>query len=160
MRKVLEAAALAFALLVTGCANGGTAPATPGAAGGVLGRTTATRAAPEPAAVVEHGNFTLYVSNQSFEKPTMPITVTIDGRQVVSTDFQVGDQHDFARFGLVLAAGSRRIEGRAGDGTVVEATFTVPDEGERWGVLTFWASAAYYAPMFQWNYFNEEPHFA
>ena len=33
----------------------------------------------------------------------------------------------------------------------------MPEDGERWGVLTFWASAAYYAPHFQWDYLEEEP---
>lgn len=132
MRKVLQAAGLAFALLVSGCRDNGT----------------------EPVVVVEKGNFTLYVSNQSLEKPTMAITVTVDGRQVVSTDFQVGDEH---RLALDLAAGPRRVVARAGDGTVVDATFTMPEDGERWGVLTFYASAAYYAPHFQWDYLEEEP---
>ena len=81
---MLQAAGLAFALLVSGCRGHGT----------------------EPAVVVEKGNFTLYVINQSLEKPTMAITVTVDGRQVVSTDFQVGDQH---RLAVDLAAGPRRV---------------------------------------------------
>ena len=135
MRKVLQAAGLAFALLVSGCRDSGT----------------------EPAVVVEKGNFTLYVGNQSLEKPTMAITVTVDGRQLVSTDFQVGDQ---LRLALDLAAGPRRVVARAGDGRVIDATFTMPEDGERWGVLTFYASAAYYAPHFQWQYLEEEPIFA
>jgi hypothetical protein len=135
VRTVLHVAGLVLALLVSGCRDNGT----------------------DPAVVVEKGNFTLYVSNQSLEKPTMAITVTLDGRQVVSTDFQVGDQHQFLRLALDLAAGPRRIVARAGDGTVVDDTFTMPEDGERWGVLTFWASAAYYAPHFQWEYLEEEP---
>ena len=161
MRKMLEAGGLAIGLLVSGCAANGPRLAMPSAAGNVHEQTTTSAPlASQPAVLVEKGNFTLYVSNQSFEKPTMPIAVTIDGRQVVSTDFQVGNQHQFLRFALDLAAGPRRVVARAGDGTMVEATFTMPDQGERWGVLTFWASAAYYAPMFQWRYFDEEPHFA
>lgn len=160
MRRMIEVAGLAIGLLVAGCANNGARPATPSAAGEVHDQTTSAPSASQPAVVAEKGKFTLYVSNQSFEKPTMPIAVAIDGRQVVSTDFQVGNQHQFLRFTIDLAAGPRRVVARAGDGTMVEATFTMPDDGERWGVLTFWASAAYYAPMFQWHYFDEEPHFA
>jgi hypothetical protein len=160
MRKTCQAAGFAFALLVAGCADHGTESPRPAVAtpGEVASSTGAP--APQPTVVVEKANFTLYVSNQSVERPTMPITVTIDGRQVVSTDFQVGDQHQFVRFGLDLAAGLRRVVARAGEGTVIDATFTMPDDGRRWGVLTFWASAAHYAPHFQWGYFEEEPHFA
>jgi hypothetical protein len=160
VRKMLEAGGLAIGLLVTGCANNGARPATTAAANVLRDQTTSAPVASEPAVVVEKGNFTLYVSNQSFEKPTMLIAVTIDGHQVVSDDFQVGNQHQFLRFALNLAAGPRRVVARAGDGTTVEATFRMPDDGERWGVLTFWASAAYYSPMLQWRFFDEEPHFA
>jgi len=37
----------------------------------------------------EKANFTVFVSNQSFENPLMPITVKIDGYQVTSADFAV-----------------------------------------------------------------------
>jgi len=43
---------------------------------------------------------------------------------------------------------------------MIEATFTIPTTGQRWGVLTYWASSAYYAPKFEWIFTNERFGFA
>ena len=56
-----------------------------------------------------HGNFTLYVSNQSFAISPVDIRVEIDGELVVSDFFPVGTQHSFYRFKLSLAKGKHRI---------------------------------------------------
>lgn len=68
----------------------------------------------------------------------MPISVTIDGREVVSAVVEVGDQHRHVRFPLKLKAGAGTLEARAGDGTMYEAEVAMPKAEKRWGVLSFW----------------------
>lgn len=112
-------------------------------------------------------NFTLFVSNQSFEKSPMHITVAIDGHRVVAADFDVGTQHSFFRFPLKVTPGTRKLVARAGDGTLTEELFELPTVGERWGVLMYWASsepslpdrASPSPPSLAWELDDEEPHF-
>jgi hypothetical protein len=41
-----------------------------------------------------------------------------------------------------------------------EAGFAIPKGEQRWGVLSFWASEAHYAPKFDWQFLHEQPRFA
>lgn len=83
------------------------------------------------------GNFTLYVSNQSFERPTIDVRVEIDGRIVVAEEFEVEDQHNWLEFRLPLRPGSHVIHAtsRRG-GAELRRTFRV--KGKRWAVLDYW----------------------
>jgi hypothetical protein len=56
-----------------------------------------------------NGNFTLYVSNQSFAIDPVDVRVEIDGELVVSEYFKVGSQHSFKTFRLFLSKGTHRI---------------------------------------------------
>jgi hypothetical protein len=85
----------------------------------------------------EDGNFTLYVSNQSFERQKVHIKVWIDAFVAVDDDFEVGNQHNWIDFTFDLDDGKHtlRAESVAGE-AVLEETFQV--EGKRWAVVDYW----------------------
>jgi hypothetical protein len=79
------------------------------------------------------------VSNQSFAEPTIPITVTIDGKTVVSESFKVESQHNWIAFDLSLPAGNHEIIATSPNGTAMTKTITVAD-APRWLVVNYWYS--------------------
>jgi hypothetical protein len=85
----------------------------------------------------ENGNFTLYVSNQSFERPNVGIAVLIDGRPAVDADFAVGNQHNWIEFRFALDDGEHalRVDSLDGD-AILEERFEV--KGKRWAVVDYW----------------------
>jgi len=90
----------------------------------------------------------------------MHITLKIDGYQVTSAEFAVLTQHNYVPTALSLSVGTHHVVASAGDGTMIEATFTVPTTGQRWGLLSYWASSAYYSPNFKWMFTTERFTFA
>ena len=55
------------------------------------------------------GNFRLYVSNQSFDRPTVDIAVFIDGVRIAAREFEVKGQHNWIEFGAELTAGEHKL---------------------------------------------------
>lgn len=90
-----------------------------------------------------NGNVVLYVSNQSFAIDSIDVTVEIDGEEVISEDFDVGDQHNWKQFVIRLAPGHHtlRARSRLGDATL-EKSFVVSDK--HWAVLNYWYSTEEY----------------
>ena len=82
--------------------------------------------------------FTLVISNQSFKKPDVAITVRIDGKEIVSDVFRVEGQHTFTRFPMDLAAGDHLLEAETDDGITVSSSFTVPADKPYFGTLFYW----------------------
>ena len=89
----------------------------------------------------DDGNFTLYVSNQSFDIDPVDIDIRIDGRLAVSDEFYVEGQHSWHTFKFALGTGSHRITARSDLGAAaLDESFLV--EGDHWAVVDFW----YYGP--------------
>jgi hypothetical protein len=85
-------------------------------------------------------NFTLYVSNQSFESSVVDIEVHLDGEPAVIGDFAVGSQHTWIPFYFRLNAGEHIVRSATHQGArLVElvSSVTVTDEHD-YGVLSFW----------------------
>jgi hypothetical protein len=124
---VLTAAWLALA----GC--GGTA-ADPGVTTsvGAQGPPAEERLSESP-----EGDFTLYVSNQSFDIPEVDIRISIDGLVAVEDTFAVEDQHNWVEFVFDLPEGAHIIEAvsHQGDAELVRR-FTV--KAEHWAVVDYW----------------------
>ncbi len=90
---------------------------------------------PEP----ENPNFTLYVSNQSFEIDSVGIQVELAGELAVTGDFEVEGQHSWHEFRFALPAGTEvAIEARA-HGDVLTETVVVDDDHD-YGVINFWSA--------------------
>jgi hypothetical protein len=83
-----------------------------------------------------NGNFTLYVSNQSYENRKVDIFVKIDCSPVLHEYFRVGDQHKWKEFKLQIPNGTHRLEAVSQKGN---ATIDHPIEvnGKRWAVLDY-----------------------
>ncbi len=118
------------------------------AAGLVLALATACgspRAAPpagipedlEPVATAAPGNFRLYVSNQSFDRPTVDLDVSIDGFRVAAQEFAVEGQHNWIEFGVELTAGEHRLRAMS-DAGEAEFTKTFRTGAKNWAVLNYW----------------------
>lgn len=93
--------------------------------------------APERLVQKEDGNFVLYVSNQSIERPNVDVIVSIDGKLAVAGKFPVEDQHNWKEFTFELPAGMHelRATSRFGETELVE-TF---ETGKRnWAVVDYW----------------------
>ena len=101
-------------------------------------------------------NFTLYVTNQSFQNGRIQIRVTIDTQEVASGDFEVGNQHNFSRYFLRVGSGLRKVSAQAADGSRIDAVFEMPGDGQRWGFLSYRA-APETAPGLSWQFLAERP---
>ena len=101
--------------------------------------------------------FHLVVSNQSFVVATADIDVKIDGRRVVTGDFEVGSQHSYMTFDFALHVGTHRLEAVSKRGGVAFAgSFDVP--AERWAVLTYWQDRST-PPQFELHTMSSAPGF-
>jgi hypothetical protein len=122
--RVLMLTLLLATLALAGC--GGVTRESPPVAGG-----------PPALEQAENGNFTLYVSNQSFERDNVDIAVVIDGRPAVDGEFAVGNQHNWIEFRFALDDGEHalRVDSLDGD-AILEERFKV--KGKRWAVVDYW----------------------
>lgn len=115
---------------------------------------------PAPLAQTDDGNFTLYVSNQSFDRAEVDIFVVIDGRAAVDDDFAVEDQHNWIEFTYELDDGwhTIRVESLRGD-AVLDKRFQVI--GKRWAVVDYWCcNSEQGEPRFTFDISNEPIAFA
>lgn len=106
--------------------------------GDVQGRPPSATATPLPVPSGPTGTLQLFVSNQSFDDDTVGIVVTIDGRTVVDEDFEVGSQHNWVTFPLVLPAGPRVVQARSDTGITLQEEVTVPAGGTHYAVIDYW----------------------
>lgn len=96
----------------------------------------------------------LYVSNQSFEDTSVPITVVVDGVTVVDGDFAVEDQHHWIEFPLALEAGSHEVTARSESGATLRESFETSVDGPRYAVIDHWGKGS--DARFSWL-FQAEP---
>jgi hypothetical protein len=107
---------------------------------------------PEPAAP----NFTLYVSNQSFEIDQVGIQVDLNGALAITGDFDVEGQHSFHEFRFELAPGQEHtIEARA-HGDVLTATVTIGDDHD-FALVSFWSADDNSATPYLDYLFSDDP---
>ena len=82
-------------------------------------------------------NFTLLVSNQSFDKSPVDITVQIDGETVIDGDFYVENQHKFYDFEFQLNKGNHTLYAKSEYGQAqLQEKFIVNEK--LWGALLYW----------------------
>ena len=82
-------------------------------------------------------NFSLTVSNQSFDNDSVDITVMIDNNTVISRVFDVGGQHNFYHYDFSLEAGPHIITAKSVLGNA-EFTQEFVIEDDFWGYLSYW----------------------
>ena len=82
------------------------------------------------------GNFTLTVSNQSFDIDPVDILVKIDGITVIDDEFLVKQQHNYHHFDFILKPGTHTIYAESTKGKYqLNEEFTI--EKELWASLDF-----------------------
>ncbi len=81
---------------------------------------------------------TFYVSNQSFEDPSVTISVTIDGEVVVDERFDVEGQHNWKSFELDVPEGEYLLQAVSDTGVVFDTTVTIESDTPLWAVLDYW----------------------
>lgn len=84
-----------------------------------------------------NSNFILHVSNQSFDKPVVDISISIDGKLLVSDTFQVKNQHYWKKYSLHLSVGNHTLFVQADNSSCkLEKDFYITKK--HWAVLSFW----------------------
>ena len=85
----------------------------------------------------ENGNFTILVSNQSFEITPVDIKVLIDNKTTIDQEFHVKDQHNWTKFTFNLEKGKHTFKAESTKGnTSIETEFEIKDK--HWAVLNYW----------------------
>lgn len=82
--------------------------------------------------------FTLYVSNQSFDDPTVGIRITIDGQVAVADSFAVEGQHNWISFTPDVEPGVHTLTATSDTGVVLTVEFEIPHGESRWAVVDYW----------------------
>ena len=114
----------------------------------------------------KNGNFTLYISNQSFAVNPVDIQVYIDDDQIIDQKFDVSGergvpQHNWIPFHFKASPGSYRlhVESKKGE-AVLDTTFEIKDK--HWAVIDYWnypevsGGAGPTPPKFTFN-FQDQP---
>jgi hypothetical protein len=81
---------------------------------------------------------TLYVSNQSFEDPSVQIAISIDGVVVVDETFAVEGQHNWIAFELDVSPGDHILTATSNTGAQLTVEFTTKAGQPRWAVVDYW----------------------
>lgn len=85
----------------------------------------------------ESGNFVLYVSNQSFAQTPVDITVYINGKKAISSEFEVAGQHNWVRHIFKLQPGKYKLKitSKKGEAKLEKEIEIV---GKHWAVIDYW----------------------
>ena len=86
----------------------------------------------------EQADLHLWVSNQSFAEPTVVVTVTIDGIEIVSQRFDVKSQHNWILFPVKAPPGPHTLEARSDTGVSMRQQLTLPEQERRYAVVNYW----------------------
>lgn len=106
----------------------------------------------------ENGNFVLYVSNQSFAQTPVDITIHIDGKKAISSEFDVRNQHNWIKHSFKLTPGTHNLVAVSDKGDArIEKSFEIKDE-KHWAVIDYW----YYPIQHEHGkkYFKQVKHFS
>lgn len=84
-------------------------------------------------------NFTLVVTNQSYDDEEVQLEVKVDGATVVDGDFHVEGQHNYVSYPLVLRPGTHELTAASDDfDEALQETFEVPQGKDRFGLIEHW----------------------
>jgi len=89
---------------------------------------------------VKKPNFILYVSNQSFAQTPVDITIHIDGKRVISSMFEVRNQHHRIKYRFKLTSGTHNLVAVSVKGEAkIERDFEIKDK-KHWAEIDYWYS--------------------
>lgn len=91
--------------------------------------------------VPDETTVSLVVSNQSFERPDVHITVRSGGATYVDAVFPVRGQHHIVGYGLPLEPGAQALLISTDTGAEATLELEVPDDGRIYVNLSYWADA-------------------
>lgn len=84
-------------------------------------------------------NFTLVITNQSYDDEEVQLEVKVDGITVVNGDFHVEGQHNFVSYPLALRPGTHELTASSDDfNEALQETFEVPPGKVRFGLIEHW----------------------
>jgi hypothetical protein len=96
------------------------------------------------------GNFLLDVSNQSFDKPVIPIKVWIDDVLLIDNAFHVDGQHTWVTYPIRLSQGYHLIRVEAADGTESQAKLVIARGKVLYANTEYWRDDSG-APYLTWR---------
>lgn len=86
-------------------------------------------------------NFYLVVSNQSSSRDPVDIAITVDGKQVVSGEFEHGYGHRHTRYLLRMEPGEHVLSARTRAGKAErEVSFSTGEGTKRWADISYFYS--------------------
>jgi len=94
---------------------------------------------------MEKSNYVIMLSNQSFRKPKMKITVLIDGVEIIEEKCKVENQHKGYYYYFNLE-GNHEIKVESEDGLIETKIINFVSDELTWSSITYW------------NYEEEGPH--
>lgn len=97
------------------------------------------------------GNFVLYVSNQSFKRPLVDITITIDDVRRVGQVFDVKGQHNWIAFAFDLDRGTHELRATSTGGDA-ELSREFVTTTRHYGLVDYWCcDPSMNEPRFTWS---------
>ena len=100
-------------------------------------------------------NFTLYISDQSYELSPVGIKVYIDDKLVINEDFAVGNQHNWKKFSFKLSNGKHTLKAVTAEGIIIEEEILLLKD--TYAVLNYWKDSA--VDKFTFDTYHHEPMF-
>jgi hypothetical protein len=100
------------------------------------------------------------VSNQSYEDPTVNLTVCIDGTELLSQPFEVENQHMWWNFPTRVPLGRHVVRVMADtNAEPLRKQLTLPEKGRRYALVEYWEGGKKERPYFTWRLLAREPAF-
>lgn len=87
----------------------------------------------------EKSNYTIMLSNQSFKRPVIKLSVYIDGEKIISQRCFVKNQHKGYYFYFNLV-GSHKIVVKSSDGKKETVKINLEANESRWSIIKYWNS--------------------
>lgn len=87
----------------------------------------------------DESNYTIMLSNQSFKRPIIKLSVYIDGKKIISQRCFVKNQHKGYYFYFNLV-GSHKIVVKSSDGRKEKVKINLEENESRWSIIKYWNS--------------------
>jgi hypothetical protein len=114
-----------------------------------------------PADAVVDPTVVLVVSNQSYDDPTVRLTIDAGKDTVVDHDFEVGGQHEFFTYELTLPPGAHAVRMTSDSGATHTETLTIEPDQRQYVTISYWDDPDEVpAPRFTYEASLDPPGFA
>jgi hypothetical protein len=109
----------------------------------------------------EHdADLALVLTNQSYDDPTVSLTVKVDGTTLISEQFDVENQHNFVGCYIAAPPGRHVISVASDSGAELEKPFMLPAVQQRYGLIQYWNNSKKGPGRLDWTFSSKRFAFA